>query len=314
MPLRNLIVANRPGILTYGITPPKQSYPTDKRFDLAMRQSARIRGLPIDALVVYDIQDESARTSEARPFPYLSCIDPTEYALVDLADVEVPKVVYRCVGSLTLPAFTTSLDRIDAASGLSVLVGPASRNQPATLKLSEAHALANARHPTLPIGGVAIAERHEQTLSEHERITRKMDAGCRFFISQAVYSVAATKNLLSDLYYCCEAQQRCMPPILITLSPCGSLRTLEFMRWLGVSVPRWLENDLHNSRDILQTSIKVCLDVLADLQDFASSRKIPLGCNVESVSLMKVEIEASVELVHLAAVALGRPRDERRSQ
>lgn len=26
--------------------------------------------------------------------------------------------------------------------------------------------------------------------------------------------------------------------MLVTLSPCGSLKTLEFMRWLGVSVPR----------------------------------------------------------------------------
>ena len=97
-----------------------------------------------------------------------------------------------------------------------------------------------------------------------------------------------------------------MPPVLVTLSPCGSLRTLDFLRWLGVSVPRWLENDLRRSRDILQASLKVCAEVLADLHDFAATHGIPLGCNVESVSLSKVEIEASVELTNLAARQLGR--------
>jgi hypothetical protein len=304
--VRNLVLRNRPGILSYGITPPKQSYSTEKLAEVAARQTARIRQLPIDALVVYDIQDESARTRETRPFPYLPCVDPTDYALDQLAGVQVPKVVYRSVAPLTKSAFTASLQRIDAASGLSVLVGPASRNQPRQLQLSEAQALAEELYPSLPIGGVLIAERHEKTHAEAERAIKKMDAGCRFFISQAVYSVVATKNLLSDLQYRCEAQQRSLPPILITLSPCGSLRTLEFMRWLGVSVPRWLENDLRHAKDILQTSIKVCAEVLADLRDFAVSREIPLGCNVESVSLMKVEIEASVELLHLAAATLGR--------
>jgi hypothetical protein len=41
------------------------------------------------------------------------------------------------------------------------------------------------------------------------------------------------------------------------------------------------------------------------------SHGIPLGCNVESVSLSKVEIEASVELTHLAARQLGRSSAEK---
>lgn len=302
-----LVSANRAGILTYGITPPKQSYTPERLAEVARQQTARIGQLPIDALVIYDIQDESLRTDAPRPFPYLPSIDPARYAFDTLSELHLPKVVYRSVASITRTQLSESLQLVAAHDGLAVLVGAASRLQTAPLTLSETYALARDSHPALPVGGVLIAERHEQRHNEHERALKKMDAGCRFFISQAVYSVAASKNLLSDFYYRCQAEERPMPPVLVTLSPCGSLKTLEFMRWLGISVPRWLENDLRHARDILQTSIKVCADVLEDLHDFALTRGIPLGFNIESVSLSRVEIEASVELVRLATRSLDRP-------
>jgi hypothetical protein len=304
--MRSLVERNCAGILTYGITPPKQSYAPEKLSEVALRQTARIRRLPIDALVIYDIQDESLRTDAERPFPYAPSVEPTCYAFESLAELDVPKVVYRSVASLTRAELSESLRRIDTSNGLAVLVGAASRMQTASLTLNAAYDLARGSLPELPIGGVLIAERHEQRHNEHERAFQKMDAGCRYFISQGVYSVAASKNLLSDLYYLCQEKERPMPPVLVTLSPCGSLRTLDFMRWLGISVPRWLENDLRHAKDILQTSIDVCSAVLEDLHDFAESRGIPLGCNVESVSLSKVEIDASVELVARAAKCLGR--------
>jgi hypothetical protein len=304
--VREQIRACRAGLLTYGITPPKRSYSADRLAEVAAAQVGRIRQLPVDALVVYDIQDESARTEVPRPFPYLECVDAAQYALDALAPLDLPKIVYRCVAPLSRQELATSLRRIDQASCLSVMVGAASRRQAVSLKLPEAYAIARSECPGLPVGGVLIAERHEQTRAEDQRAITKMDAGCSYFISQAVYSVDATKNLLSDFFYRCEAEQRRMPPVLITLSPCGSLRTLDFLRWLGVSVPRWLENDLRRSKDILQASLKVCAEVLADLHDFAVTHDIPLGCNVESVSLSKVEIEASVELTQLAARQLGR--------
>jgi hypothetical protein len=304
--MRALVERNGAGILTYGITPPKQAYSPEKLAEVAQRQTARIRRLPIDGLVIYDIQDESLRTHAERPFPYSPSIEPTRYAFDSLAELDVPKVVYRSVASLTAPELSTSLQRIAACDGLAVLVGAASRLQAASLTLGAAYALAKGAYPQVPVGGVLIAERHEQRHTEHERALQKMDAGCRYFITQAVYSVAASKDLLSDLYYLCREHERPMPPILVTLSPCGSLRTLEFMRWLGISVPRWLENELRHAKDILETSVDVCTAVLEDLQDFAKARGIPLGCNVESVSLSKVEIDASVELVARAARCLGR--------
>ncbi|OPZ92995.1 MAG: hypothetical protein BWY74_01329 [Firmicutes bacterium ADurb.Bin419] len=89
-----------------------------------------------------------------------------------------------------------------------------------------------------------------------------------------------------------------MVPILFTLTPCGSLKTLEFMKWLGISIPRWLENDLMNSEDILNKSIATSKAIFSELFDFSMEKGIPIGCNIESVSVRKVEIEASIRLVN----------------
>lgn len=304
--LRQAIVNYEPGLLTYGITPPKKNLDEARRRELSLRQQQRIEKLPIDGLVIYDLQDESARTGAVRPFPFLETVDAAEYGSDYLGALKLPKVIYRSVAPRDLTQLHTSLSRIDSDGGLAVLVGAPARTQPTRTRLPAAYAMCREKLPQLPIGGVAIAERHEATGGEEQRLLDKAAAGCSFFISQAVYSASASKNLLSDLHYRCAKEGRPVPPFLVTLSPCGSLKTLEFLRWLGISVPRWLENELLHSNDILQTSVDLSCQVFSELLDFARAKNIPLGCNVESVSLKKEEIEASVELVHRVAQLLER--------
>lgn len=283
--------------LTYGITPPKVSTPEPRRREIAAAQAARIAKLPIDALVVYDLQDESSRTDAERPFPFLRAIDPLDYAYQYLGSVAQPKIIYRSVSGSSEAELVDWLTRLHGLGGAAVLVGAPSNTQAVSLHLGDAYRARSAHVPALTLGGVAIAERHEARGAEDERVLGKVDRGCVFFITQAVYSVTASKNLLSDLHYRCAATGRPLPPLLVTLSPCGSKKTLEFMSWLGVSVPRWLQNELLHAHDILEKSIEMCVQTFTELHEFAREKNIPLGCNVESVSLNKAEIEASVELV-----------------
>lgn len=118
----------------------------------------------------------------------------------------------------------------------------------------------------------------------------------RLFVSQATYNVEASKNFLSDYYYYYSNNGLEMVPILFNVAPCGS-KTLEFMKWLGISIPTWLENELKYSKDVLDKSLKLSLDIFEEILDFALEKGIPIGCSVESVSTRKVEIEASVQLV-----------------
>jgi hypothetical protein len=291
--------------LTYGITPPKVAFTTERRKTLAAQQTARISALPVDGLVVYDLQDESSRTDAVRPFPFMQTVDPLEYALDDLGGLRLPKIVYRSVAKMDAPAMRAWMRRAQDTGSRAVFVGAPSRDAEVRLRLSDAYRLRSEHCDPLPLGGVAIAERHRAKGVEDQRVLSKVDAGCSFFITQAVYDVTATKDLLSDLWFRCQTEERPLPPVLVTLSPCGSLKTLEFLDWLGVVVPRWVRNELQHASDILQASVDATMAAFAELHAFADAKGFQIGCNIESVALRKAEIDASVEMVHRVARVLG---------
>lgn len=286
------------GIITYGITPPKLNNTHEKVLEIAAKQRERIAGLPIDGLIIYDIQDETARTDMERPFPFLPTLDPVDYHQNYLSGLTVPKIIYRCVGKYNPQQFQEWLTDDCNPQDLLVFVGASSKRQAVRLKLAEAYRVSRQSNPGLIFGGVAIPERHMGKNDEHLRIVDKMKNGCQFFVTQAVYNVEAAKNFLSDYYYHCETMGLDMAPVLFTVTPCGSLKTLEFMKWLGISIPRWLENDLLHSVDILDKSVSLVREVFLELYDFAVEKGIPIGWNIESVSIRKAEIEASVQLVN----------------
>jgi 5,10-methylenetetrahydrofolate reductase len=296
--LAEKLLAKTPGICLYGLAPPKQTTAPERLESIVAQQLDRLGSLAIDGLVVYDIQDEAARVSAPRPFPFLPTLDPEAYAHLHLERLPVDKIVYRCVQRDTPDSFVAWLRRV-AATGvpeLSVLVGAPSRHADVGLTLANAYALAKKHAPALLLGGIAIAERHARSSNEHERILAKAERGCRFFVTQAIYDVTSTKSLLSDYALALREKGELPLPILLTFSPCGSLKTLAFMQWLGVAFPRWLENDLRFAADPLAKSLDLCERIFAEIWDYAREKGISIGVNVESVSIRKAEIDASVEL------------------
>jgi hypothetical protein len=293
------IAARRPGICLYGIAPPKASTPSATLAALVDQQVQRLNALDLDGLIVYDIQDEAERVSEQRPFPFLPTLSPDVYAREHLAPISLPKVVYHCVSHDSQEQFVAWLEHASNASApaISVLVGAASRHATAGLGLKQAYDLARTHAPRLLLGGIAIAERHAQRLDEHERMLAKHEQGCRFFVTQAVYDVTSTLSLLSDYARAVATGPTTAAPIMLTFSPCGSLKTLAFMKWLGISFPRWLENELRFASDPLAASIKVCERIFSEVWDYAKDKQVPVGINIESVSIRKAEIDASVELL-----------------
>jgi hypothetical protein len=77
------------------------------------------------------------------------------------------------------------------------------------------------------------------------------------------------------------------------------------MKWLGISFPRWLENELRLARDPLATSLDLCQETFEQIQEFARQKSVPVGVNVESVSIRKAEIDASMELLSRLRAKLG---------
>jgi 5,10-methylenetetrahydrofolate reductase len=146
------------------------------------------------------------------------------------------------------------------------------------------------------MGGVVIAERHANTGAEHQRMLRKQDAGCEFFVSQVCYDLDHTRTLLSDYAYSCRDQGLDPRPVVLTLAPCGSVNTLEFMSWLGIDVPGWLRTEITRSGDPLTASYEQCVVNARILIAFCRRLDLPFGINVESLTNRKVEIDASIDL------------------
>lgn len=285
------------GIVLYGIVPPKKGTGSEKVREIAARQIERLSDLGIDGLILYDIQDEASRTYEERPFPFIETLDSFSYSREYLSSLEIPKIIYRSVGKYSRAELSGFLTDLSPRDNLTVFVGASSGDQAVTTSLGDAYRIREETNSNILLGGVTIPERHSTKGDEHIRIFNKISRGCSFLVSQGVYDVNASKNLLSDYYYYGKEHNIPLAPIIFTLTPCGSAKTLQFMKWLGISIPNWLENELIHSPDILHQSINYCEQSWMELKNFAGEKGIPIGCNIESVAIRKVEVEASIELL-----------------
>ncbi|GIF71396.1 5,10-methylenetetrahydrofolate reductase [Asanoa siamensis] len=302
MSLPDLLAAARPGVLLFSLTPPRSSATPERVKEIAAVTLDRLAALDLDGLILYDIDDESDRNPAERPFPYLPTMDPAEYWSSYLGGFPLPVVIYRCVGKYAPDDLRSWLRAADPTRLLTVLVGASSGDKPARTSLREAQALRAAVAPSLPLGSVAISERRD----EHLRMLTKQDRGATFFVSQVVYDVNETKNLVSDYYYECAARGVTRRTVIFTLSLCGSLKTLEFLGWLGVEVPRWLRTSIRQSPDPLSESYRQTMAIARDLATFCDHLGMPYGFNVESVSIRRAEIEATTDLAADVAALLPR--------
>ncbi|MET7422660.1 5,10-methylenetetrahydrofolate reductase [Dactylosporangium sp. NPDC005555] len=306
--LQELLAEARPGVLLFSLTPPRRSETEERVKEIAAVTLDRLAGLDLDGLILYDIDDESDRNPDARPFPYLPTIDPARYHAEHLGAWDRPAVIYRCVGKYHEDDLADWLRSADPRRVLGVFVGASSGDKSVRTDMRRAHAVRQEVRPDLPLGAVVIGERHARGGDEHLRMLAKQERGCTFFVSQVVYHVDETKNLISDYFY--ECRERGIPPrtVVFTLSLCGSLKTLEFVRWLGVDVPRWLENSIRFAGDPLAESYRQAMRIARDLADFCEHLGMPFGFNVESVSIRRAEIDATI---HLASDVAALLRDAR---
>jgi hypothetical protein len=292
------IKSNQSGILLYGITPPKSNTEPERVKEIAEKTLARLHGLDIDALVVYDVQDESARTPVERPFPFLTALDPFEFAREYLTTLAIPKIIYRPAGKFTKEQLSQWIDEVVSHDFSLVFVGvPAPDFVPIT-SLPEAYQIWSKHQDTSAIGAIMIPERHAVLNDEDLRIMDKMKSGVSYFVSQCVFNVDYAKRVVEDLTKTCATQNHDLPTLIFTLTACGSAKTLNFMEWLGIDVPESVKAELLASDNILAKSVELCLQTATELMAYCSERNISFGFNIESVAIRKDEIEASISMVN----------------
>lgn len=289
------------GVYFIGTTPPKSDTPLEQVETIAEKLLSRVSDIDVDGFIVYDIQDEASRTSAPRPFPFKSTHDPRLYASLLQQKSTRPVITYKSVGQSTTEQFNQwaqdTWDNFDIRD--LVLVGSPSRDNEVNLSLNDAYQLL-AEHPCdYFTGGVTIAERHASKGNEHQRLIDKYHKGCNFFISQAIYNPQATIDQLTRYAIECKKQGLKPQRIILTFSPCGSEKTLEFINWLGVSVPEAASLRILNADNPLYESIRICNNSLKQILDAVIPYNLPLGLNIESLTNRKEEIDGAILLYKL---------------
>ena len=308
--LKDKLLDPASAMLLYGTTPPRAGSAPDAVQAAADKLAARLAPLPIDGVVVYDIQDESGRTAIARPFAFTGTVDPRGYSSLLAARTGKPAITYKCVGDLDEAGWRAWLDdaaRLHGARFLSIVGRPTSGVR-YPLSLSNAIRFAAAHPSGFTVGGVAIAERHTAERSESARLLAKGIEGCGYFISQAVYHADASVRLLADYARDCRGAGVKPRRVVLTFSPVGREKTMAFLNWLGVRIPPETASAILGAANPLAKSIDICRDNLRRILEQPYAREIPLGVNVESVSINKDEIDASVDLFHALAELLKEKR------
>jgi 5,10-methylenetetrahydrofolate reductase len=296
-------------LLLYGTTPPRTGATAQIVRNAAEKLAARVRPLPLDGIVVYDIQDESRRTASLRPFAFTGTIDPRDYSRLLRELTGKPAITYKCVGADDEVAWNAWLG---AAAGEGVqflsIVGRPTSGVRYPLSLSRAIRLAAAHPAGFTVGGVVIAERHTAERSEAARMLAKGIEGCGYFISQTVYHPGASERLLADYARDCRGAGVEPRRVVLTFSPAGRDKTMAFLRWLGVNLPAETERAILGASNPLAKSIDICRENLRRILAHDYAHSIPLGVNVESVSINKDEIDASIDLFHALAEVLAERR------
>lgn len=284
------------GLLLYGITPPKIGTDESKIDNYAKKTVERVNSLDIDALIVYDVQDESERIAEERPFPFLNALDPLYFTERYLHDIATSKIIYKPAGKFFSNELDNWLQRIAILGFHPVFVGVPSPDHVPKTSLIEAYELYQKYSETSKLGGVTIPERHFALRDEDDRIFAKVNKGVSYFITQCVFDIGFSKDLIDSIVAYSANHQQQIPTIIFTLTSCGSERTLHFIEWLGIYIPAEMKARLLQSKDILSDSVNICLNHAQALTEYCLERNVPFGFNIESVAIKKDEIEATITM------------------
>jgi len=83
--------------LIFALTPPRLATDSERVQEIADATIERLGKIGLDGLILYDIDDESGRNPDQRPFPFTPTIDPADFLANHLAMWPTPVIVYRSV-------------------------------------------------------------------------------------------------------------------------------------------------------------------------------------------------------------------------
>lgn len=132
--------------------------------------------------------------------------------------------------------------------------------------------------------------------TEHVNMLRKQKAGAKWFVCQAVYDPKPTIRLLKDYAAICREKGLKPQKVVLTFCPASRQKTMDFIKWLGVRVPKDAQESILSADRPVEASVNFLCQVLKTILAETVGVGVPLGISCESVSIFKAEIDGVHDL------------------
>lgn len=297
--LRDKIMDASMPVIFYELLPPpgEKAANTDAYIDCAI-DLLTSTPVNIDGVNIPEIRDESK--DEQRTDEFVPKMDPRHFAeRLEQAYRNINVVLNHCTVYEDLEEQKAWLLKSSAHQNLGgvILVGGSSSKiqyvGPSVIEMLQYIRSHHARE--LFCGGITIQTRraHDAIRDEPHRLLTKSLNGMEFFTSQIIYDPISIKFLLRDYAYACREEGIEPKRIFLSFAPVSSQKDLRFLRWLGVFIPKTVEDELFKAEiGIGWRSLKIATNNLLEILQFMNKEKIqvPLGLNIEHVSRHNFEL------------------------
>jgi len=292
--IESLTSSARPTFLM-GCTPPREGTSPEKAKEICAKLTNRSAVLATDGFIVYDIQDEGGRTTMERPFPFRKTIDSSLFGSYfhELSGKQV--IVYKSVVEDSESDFNEWMDNAINQHHLKMfnLVGAASSKvQYKGPSLATASKIVKDRGDC-KFGCVCIPERHMSKGNEDLNMWRKTENGAEWFITQGIFSSSPCVKLITEYADRCKQAGITPKKIVLTFAPCGREKTMKFIKWLGMTVSEEVEQRILGADSPVKESIELLCELLTTILEQTRGSGVPLGLNIESLSIFKEEIDGA---------------------
>ncbi len=264
-------------VTLFEVVPPAAA--KSEAIEASLRELSQLRGR-VDAINIPEIHDED-RPGE-RTSKFIERVEPRVLGSRIKRELGIDVVINRVTVHDTEPErwFRETCGPWDICNWVLVGGESAKIRYPGPTPGDAAKLVKSLQLP-VSLGGITIPSR----VNEPERIRKKHAQGVDFFTSQVMFDS-------NDLVWLIHRLNGVEARIFLSFAPVSARRDLEFLRWLGVDIPRDLDRFLLGSAQGDPAPAETCLDrsinmaqrILMDVFDNLPPDPPPIGLNIEHIT------------------------------
>ena len=297
MRIRDKIKKPQRPVVAYEILPPREKDGTLNAY--AETISSLLSQTHIDAINIPEVHDEVGRGE--RPISNQERGEPRKFGMLLQDIVGIEAIVNRVVVHMPLKKQmewikeTYSKYEID---NLIIVGGESSKQKYPGPTVNESLEKISQDNRSLEnsilCGGICIPSRRK----ESKNLIRKSECGAEFFTTQVLCDSSNVIKMIKNYQERCDKVNTFPRRILLSFAPVSSQKNINFLKWLGVEIPKDTERYLNGRPGAMtERSLDVAIEVLNEILAFIANNnlKVPVGLNVEHI--MSYNFQSSVEML-----------------